>query len=93
MRRHRRSPEGIRHPRFTDESDYWEHQDEEKLKAYFARLDRLSNALADHLRNDVARSPEGGIDNLMDCFTRAAEMTHTTVEKYIAQMRDLRLEG
>ena len=60
----------------TDESEYWEHQDETKLKAYFERLDRLSNSLADHLRNDVARSPEGGTDNLIECITRAAEMTH-----------------
>ena len=59
----------------TDESDYWEHQDEEKLKAYFARLDRLSNALADHLRNDVACSRDGGADDLIACITQAAEMS------------------
>ncbi len=29
-----------------------------------------------HLTNDVAPSPEAGPDNLVDCITLAAEMTH-----------------
>lgn len=60
----------------TDESGYWDHGDEAQLKAYFARLNRLSNALADHLRNDVAPSKDSGMDNLIDCITLAAKMTH-----------------
>jgi hypothetical protein len=59
----------------TDESEYWEHQDEAKLKAYFARLDRLAKNLCDHLTNDVAHSSEAGSDNIIDCITLAAEMT------------------
>jgi hypothetical protein len=60
----------------TDESEYWEHQDEAKLKAYFARLDRLAKNLLDHLTHDVAPAPEAGPDNLINCITLAAEMTH-----------------
>ena len=59
----------------TDESGYWDHGDETQLKAYFARLDRLAKNLADHLANDVAPSPGADPDNLIDCITRAAEMT------------------
>jgi len=60
----------------TDESEYWDHGDESKLKAYFVRLDRLAKNLCDHLTNDVAPSPEAGPANLVDCITLAAEMTH-----------------
>lgn len=60
----------------TDESEYWDHGDESKLKAYFARLDRLAKNLCDHLTHDVAPSSEAGPDNLIDCITLAAEMTH-----------------
>ncbi len=60
----------------TDESEYWDHGDESRLKAYFARLDRLAKNLCDHLTNDVAPSSEADPDNLVDCITLAAEMTH-----------------
>jgi hypothetical protein len=60
----------------TDESEYWDHGDESKLKAYFARLDRLAKNLCDHLAHDVATSPDAGPDNLLGCIALAAEMTH-----------------
>lgn len=60
----------------TDESGYWDHGDESKLKAYFARLDRLAQNLCDHLANDVAPSSDASPDNVIDCITLAAEMTH-----------------
>lgn len=60
----------------TDESGYWVHRDEAQLKAYFARLDRLAETFSNHLDNDVAPSPDGGTDNLIDCITLAAQMTH-----------------
>lgn len=62
--------------RVNDESEYWEHQDEGKLKAYFERLDRLADTLADHLLNDVAIGPESDTDSLLRGITYAAEMTH-----------------
>lgn len=64
----------------TDESEYWDHGDEAKLKAYFARLDRLAKNFCDHLTNDVAPSPDAGLDNLIDCITLAAEMTHRQIQ-------------
>ncbi len=60
----------------TDESGFWDHGDEAKLKRYFTRLDRLANAFSDHLVNDVAPASEGDPDNLLACVTLAAEMTH-----------------
>jgi len=60
----------------TDESEYWDHGDETRLKAYFARLDRLAKNLCDHLTHDVAPSPDNAHDNLIDCITLAAEITH-----------------
>ncbi len=62
--------------RVKDESAFWDHRDEEKLQAYFDRLDRLSENLADHLLNDVAPGPEGDTDSLLRGITYAAEMTH-----------------
>jgi hypothetical protein len=66
----------------TDESEYWDHQDEAKLKAYFARLDRLAKNLADHLTHDVAPSSGTDTDNLSDCITLAAEMTHRQYQSH-----------
>ena len=59
----------------TDESDYWEHGDAVKLRAYFDRLDRLASSFHDHLAHDVARSPDDDIDNLEACIRLAANMT------------------
>jgi hypothetical protein len=59
----------------TDESEYWEHGDAEKLQAYFDRLDRLARSFHNHLAHDVAPSPEGGLDNLEACVRLAAHMT------------------
>lgn len=60
----------------VDESAYWDHGDDSKLKAYFARLDRLAKNFCDHLALDVAPSPDAGTDNLIACITLAAELTH-----------------
>ena len=60
----------------TDESGFWDHGNETELKNYFARLDRLTKTFSEHLENDVAPAPAAGTDNLIDCITLAAEMTH-----------------
>ena len=46
----------------ADESEFWQHQDEAALKAYFARLDRFADAFVDHLQNDVVVEPDGGVE-------------------------------
>ena len=58
----------------TDESEFWEHQDETVLKAYFARLDRFADAFVDHLQNDVVVPPDGGVEAMMRGIVQAAEM-------------------
>jgi hypothetical protein len=58
-----------------DESGYWDHGDETRLRRYFARLDRIMDGFVEHLTNDVAPVPDGGTDNLLDCITLAANMT------------------
>lgn len=58
----------------TDESEFWQHQDEAALKAYFARLDRFADAFADYLQNDVVVPPDDGVEGMVREIVRAAEM-------------------
>ena len=58
----------------TDESEFWQHQDEAALKAYFARLDRFADAFADYLQNDVVVPPDGGVEGMVREIVQAAEM-------------------
>lgn len=67
--------------RVEDESGFWEHQDEARLKAYFERLDRLAEGLCDHLANDVALSPDADAEELLRGITHAAELTHRQTEE------------
>lgn len=62
--------------RVEDESGFWEHQDEAKLKAYFEMLDRFADRFSDHLLNDVALSPDADAEALLRGITHAAELTH-----------------
>ena len=59
----------------TDESDFWEQQDESALRQYFNKLDRFSDAIIDHLQNDVVIPPEADLETLSRRIVQAAEMS------------------
>jgi len=58
----------------TDESDFWEHQEESALRNYFKKLDRFADAFVDHLQNDVVIPPEADIETMARGIVQAAEM-------------------
>lgn len=65
----------------TDESDYWTHGDEDKLRTYFNRMDGYLGAFKKRLENDVA--PVNGEDEegLLENIIRAAEMAKREIDE------------
>jgi len=59
----------------ADESEFWQHQDEAALKAYYAKLDRFADAFVDHLQNDVVVPPGRDAEAMVREIVQAAEMT------------------
>jgi len=65
----------------TDESGFWEQQDESALRQYFNKLDRFADAFVDHLQNDVVIPPEADLDTLTRGIVQAAEMARRMEEE------------
>lgn len=64
----------------TDESDYWEHGDEARLKESFAQLDRFAGAFEDHLRNDVVIPADSTPEDRVHEIIRAADMANKEIQ-------------
>ena len=64
----------------TDESDYWTHQDEAKVQAYFDKMDGYLSAFKKRLENDVAAGDPEDKEGLIQNIIRAAEMAKREID-------------
>jgi hypothetical protein len=62
------------HLKVTDESDYWTHGDEAKVRTHFNYMNGYLNAFKNRLENDVVAGDTEDEQGLIENIIRAAEM-------------------